>query len=450
MRFVLLALVALGACRCRDAPSVPREHVAITVEHAGASAAEIERSIVLPIEREVARVPGVVGIWSAASEGRATIVVTGDHDLSAPVMDALRGMTRYLPEEVMPPMVVRGDPRAPYAVVYGLAGAPDAVLSEIARDLVEPRVARTPGVHGVEVRGASELAFVLRPDPGKLVAYDVTLAELASALAERSDTPRGLVRATSEREVRARATGDALGELEQLMIATRGDLVVRLRDVAVVELAPARAEPGPVSIAIRFAPRARHEETLAAVETAIGELGASLPAGVTLTRQPMAPAPLEIIVAGPDRSVAAGHVARLASGLGIPAPRPNLIQKLAIDRAAAAALGLHVREVARALQLGAGAPAARWGDRDVIIRLEATAQRELFIRTPAGAVPLERLVQRTETMAPRELVRIDQQPAVVLELPPDLRELASALVDALARELPAGYRVPASLENGLE
>lgn len=97
-------------------------------------------------------------------------------------------------------------------------------------------------------------------------------------------------------------------------------------------------------------------------------------------------------------------------------PRPE--QRIEIDRARAADLGVKVADVAEVLRAGvAGLPIGAT-DPPIWLRFEGAGAREWIdlaeVAGQVGRVPLRSLVQSTEAQAPEVLVRIDRRDVVVV------------------------------------
>lgn len=484
----VLPALALGACGSGSTPPAPAgPAVTISLVHGGASAAELERDAVEPIEHAIGSLAGVRSIRATIEPGRARVVVS--HEAARPlelaaaeVARALREVERSLPAALDPPVISLVDPDGP-ALWLELAGtAPRRMLSDLAREVIEPRLERLLGVGEVELDGAVARAIAIRPDPAKLAAYDVALSELAAAIGSASlELPAGRI-ASRTVAIRVTASHATLEDLGDIVVATREQAVIRVRDIATIEdtieagEAGAAGAPGdaggpsgPLRIGVRLRQGADRRAVLASLRPAIAEIRALLPPGLALEEGAPPPGqrarpPLAVHLRGPDRATLQTIAAKLEADLRAsdtaseivrdPPPGPTELS-ITIDRARAAQLGLSTAALAAALRTVLGAdPLGTLRDRGrahpIVLRLDgdpAELLASVTVRAPGGGrIPLSAAATLTTTSS-EHLLRLDREPAIELALSvspgPPLAAARRRLAE-LARDLPRGYRATLS------
>lgn len=476
----LLGALAAAAAACGSGTATPAAGgpvVTISLVDGGADAAALERSAVEPVEAAVSRLGGVRALRSTIEPGRALVAVTFEParplELAAgDVRRAIDGALRQLPAELEPPVISIAAPGEP-ALRLEISSPQHtrAMLSDLAREVIRTRLERLPGTGAIELDGAVEREIVVRPDLARLAAVDLAPAELATAIqGAMISLPAGrLAPSATPPAVALRVTAApmTLEGLAELVIATRGDAPIRLRDVAMIAEETAGDATRPLSLSLRLQQGARREEVLARVRAAIADLRGELPPGITLA--PMEPPPderrqasLSVSLRGPDRAelrkISAKLEADLRATAGIAevvrAPPPEQpTQTIDIDRDRAARLGVASAQVAstlRAVLGGASVGTLREGPREheIVLRIAGDSP-ELLARLTVragrgGLVPLSEVATLRLT-ASEHLLRLDRERAIELSARVATGASAAAIRRRLAEltrdlPLPPGYR----------
>ncbi|HWO17648.1 MAG TPA: efflux RND transporter permease subunit [Kofleriaceae bacterium] len=470
-----LAVVGGGACGGSPVPSAASGPViAISLHGGGAGAAALEREAVEPIEQAVAGLAGVRSLRSTIEPGHAHVEISFEAsrplDLATDaVMRTVREAQRQLPAGLAPPVISRVDPAGP-VLWFELEGdaAPRAERSELARDVVKPRLERLPGVGAIELAGGVERVIAIRPDLARLAAAGVTLAELAAVVPGTLDVPSGRIDPTSKAVIRIVPAPVTLEGLGELAVASRDGATVRVRDVARLAEETAADDPGgPLALGMRLQQGADREEVLARVRAALADLRRALPPGFALVERPPppvapapVPAPLAVSVRGPDRTVLRTIAAKLEADLRAaggasevtrdpPPGRPE--QTIELDRARAAQLGISSAELAaatRALLSGEPLGTLRVGGREraIVLRLDGSVTERLAqtaVRTASGElVGLAAVATVTATLG-EALLRVDGEPAIELSArvaPGEARAAVRRRLVEATRDLAPGYR----------
>lgn len=228
-----------AAKRPAEVPPVEPMTLEVVASWPDRDAIEIERSVVVPLERTLGRVPALKRMHSSARAGRATIVLTLD-GAAAPwlilaAVDDQIGLAReQLPAEVFTSFAA--GLAAPGGLAFSLSSTGDFMqLQRVARALREALLV-LPGVADVEVCGGAEARVEVAVDPARLSAYRLSIAALVPVLRDSLHEAPGL-----SADLRVLA---GVRSMEQLMdvIVTSGEHPVRLRDVASVAIARAPGE----------------------------------------------------------------------------------------------------------------------------------------------------------------------------------------------------------------
>jgi multidrug efflux pump len=244
---VLVGAISLSRLPNRELPDVDPPVVSVTSVYRGAAPEVVETSVTQPLEDELI---GIEGIRHITSESREQVsVITIEFELSRDVdeaandvRDRVARVRGTLPDEMDDPVVAKRDSDASPVMWIAFAGArySQIELSTIAETRVKDRLSKLPGVSNVIIAGERRYSMRVWIDNSKLTAFNLTVADVEAALQrENVDLPSGRVEGSS-REFTVRT----LGELKtpdayaQLIVAERDGQVVRLGDVARVEVGP--------------------------------------------------------------------------------------------------------------------------------------------------------------------------------------------------------------------
>ena len=246
-------------------PDITNRQVQITTVAPALGPEEVERQVTFPLETELAGLPGLIETRSLSRHGfsQITAVFTDATDIYFArnlVNERLQAARSDLPEGLSPSMgpVVTGlgevyiwtlgftgpaaTPGAPYVTPEGETLVTDPEKATYLRTvqdwIVAPQLKTVPGVAGVDVLGGYVKEYAVHPDPGRLAAYGVGLVQLVEALehANRIAGAGYVNRAGEAYIVRADARLKSLEDLAQTPILNRNGQVIRVSDVAVVEM----------------------------------------------------------------------------------------------------------------------------------------------------------------------------------------------------------------------
>jgi HAE1 family hydrophobic/amphiphilic exporter-1 len=239
-----LGLLALSKLRVNQFPDIEQPILVVNIPYPGASPETVEREVVSRIEKSLQGISGVDRLQSTSSEGSARLVLffNFDKDLvvaADEVRNAIASVRFKLPVEMREPTLQRLDPSAQPIVQMALSSSllTHAEISRLAEDDLSEQFRALPGVAVVNVNGAlrRELSVLLRAE--KLREHEVSVTEVVAALrAQNATAPVGKVRGVLEdQSIRLVGRLASPAEFERIVIKRRGDELVRLSQVAVVE-----------------------------------------------------------------------------------------------------------------------------------------------------------------------------------------------------------------------
>ena len=252
LAIVLVGWRALTALPIQQYPQVESSSVIVSTVYTGASAETVRGFLTTPIERAVSAIGGVDYVESTSRAGLSTVTVRLklDHDTTAALAEVtarLQQVRSELPPDAEPPTVEVQRADRPYATFYvGFTSDERDVpaISDWLERTLQPQLATLAGVQRVTLEGDRPLAMRVWIDPNRLAAHNLSPGEVQGALARNNylaavgQTKSDLV------QVNLLANTDlrSAEEFADLIVAERDGAVVRLSDVARVELGAEEAD----------------------------------------------------------------------------------------------------------------------------------------------------------------------------------------------------------------
>jgi hydrophobe/amphiphile efflux-1 (HAE1) family protein len=243
---VIFGIVSFLSLGVREYPSVDPPIITVRTDYTGANAQIIETQITEPLEDQINRVDGIKSLSSVSSTGRSTIRVEFelgmDLDNAAnDVRDRVAQALRSLPPDIDPPIVSKADADAQFILSITLQSGQRNLLelTEIARNVFAERLQTIQGVSQVSIWGSKQYAMRLILDVDRMNAYQITPLDVRDALNQQNiELPSGQVE--GERRYLTIQTYGRLNteeEFNELIIARKEEIIVRLKDIGRAELA---------------------------------------------------------------------------------------------------------------------------------------------------------------------------------------------------------------------
>ena len=298
LMIMLLGLMGVFGLQTRQYPQVDETVITVTTVYPGASADLIQGFVTTPISAAVASAEGVDYITSQSRPSASVVTVQmrlgQDPDVAlTEVMSKVQEVRARLPSDAQDPSIVKGTGQT-FATMY-LAVQNPAMTAEQVTEYIErvivPRMSTIEGVAESQVMGAANYAMRVWIDPVRLAGQGLTAGEVTQAINEanflaapgrtRNELVGYAITVDSTLQ-----TPEAFGNLP---IAGSGTEIVRLSDVARIELAAASTDmvvsfdgEAGTFIGVFPSPGSNPLDVSAAVLAELPALQASLPDGMTM------------------------------------------------------------------------------------------------------------------------------------------------------------------------
>jgi multidrug efflux pump len=241
---VLIGLISYDRLAVRLIPDVDVPIVTVATAYPGANAEVIETQITQPIEDALSGIEGVdfISSISRAELSQVSVRFKLDRDpdgAASDVRDKVAQSRQFLPEEARPPIVQKQEADAQPIIYMTLTSDrhTGVEVADIADRLVKDRVQTIPGVARADVFG-NRFAMRIWLDPNRLAGFELTPQDVEAALRRQNlEVPAGRVDGL-DREFTVLAETDLNDpyEFEAIIVKETDDFLVRLGDVARVEL----------------------------------------------------------------------------------------------------------------------------------------------------------------------------------------------------------------------
>ena len=220
-------------------PTLSWDTVMIEMPYRGATAKDVERAILIPIEEALEGVKGIEHLNADGSRGRARFYLEAKPgtDLRA-LLEDVKGRVDTIttfPNETERPRIFIPESGNRYEVlsvaVTGDLGAHD--LRKVARRVQEDLL-EMPGISQAVIEGDRRIEISIEADADRLLSYNLSFQDLADSIRRFSiDMPAGAIDSESGTFV-LRTRGQAYSELDfaKIPIRAANGAEVRLGDVA--------------------------------------------------------------------------------------------------------------------------------------------------------------------------------------------------------------------------
>lgn len=238
---LMIAMVTFGFLGLRELntqffPDIEVEVVGVTIVWPGASPEDIDINIVEPVQAQLRYLDGVNELESRSTSGTAsfTLEYKRGSDMSKATNDVESAINQIttLPKDIERPIVRQYVNYDPVGNILLSGPFPEHALKSQAMKIRDGLL--DAGVDKVDLVGvrAEEIWVEIRMD--QIRRYDLTIDQIAAAIRASSlDMPGGLLRADTEKRIRARGlkkTAEEVGEIEVRALPS-GERVL-VRDVA--------------------------------------------------------------------------------------------------------------------------------------------------------------------------------------------------------------------------
>lgn len=250
-----VGLIALLVIPREEEPQISVPMVDIRVVADGLKAPDAVELVTKPLEAVVKGIDGVEHVYSQTQDDRAMVtarflVGTKAEDAILRVHEKIRANYDRIPVGIPEPLIVGRGINDVAIVVLTLAPKPDAAERWTDKDLYEladklrAELMKVDNIGLTYISGGNPQQIRVEPDPEKLALYGVTLQQLVAKVkdANRSFLAGSIRDAGTTRMAAAGQTLVGVPDIGLLLVTTRDNRPVYVRDVASVVIGPSPQE----------------------------------------------------------------------------------------------------------------------------------------------------------------------------------------------------------------
>ena len=249
---VVFGVIGFQSLGVRDYPAIDPPNINVSTSYGGANPDIIETQITEPLEKAINGIAGIKNITSSSSQGRSNINVEFDlavdlETAANDVRDKVSQASRSLPADLeAPPVVSKADASSDPIISMTVQSNTRTPLqvTEYANNVLVERLQTIQGVSGIQIWGEKRYAMRIWFDPEKLSSYNLTPADVQTALLrENVELPSGKI-SGSNTELIVRTFGrlNTEEEFNNIIIRSDSNSNVQVKDIGEAILGPENEE----------------------------------------------------------------------------------------------------------------------------------------------------------------------------------------------------------------
>lgn len=243
---VMLGLVSFGRLGMDLMPDMEIPVAMVMTTYSGAGSEEVETMITETIETAVASVEGVQDIYSMSSTGSSMVMVQYDWGTDLDIAglnlrERVAMVESYLPDGADTPMVMKMNMnQMPILMMAINSDAGLADLKQTIEDDIVPQLERQSGVASVMVGGGYANQVNVTVNPMVLENYNLSMQAIVGAIQSNNMNMAAgqVVDGGKNMTIRLMGKYTALSDIENVDVTLPTGSLVKLKDIATVELVP--------------------------------------------------------------------------------------------------------------------------------------------------------------------------------------------------------------------
>lgn len=294
---LLIGLQAAFKLQIRQYPEISNTTITVTTAYPGANADVIKGFITTQIEQAVASAEGIDTLVSTSKQNVSTVTLNlklnADADRAATdVLSKVNQVRGLLPSEASDPVVSKqtGESTALMYLSFNSSVMSPPQITDYITRVAQPKLQTVDGVANAQILGGQTFAMRVWLDPVRMAAFGVTPVDVATALAANNFTSAaGEIKGDFvQTSINAETSLNSAAAFANLVIFSRDETLIRISDVAQVELGPQSAESSSafdgqkaVFIGIFATPTSNPLTVIEDIRELFPQLVRDLPAGMT-------------------------------------------------------------------------------------------------------------------------------------------------------------------------
>jgi len=240
---VVFGLFSLQRLSIDFFPEMDVPYIIVFTQYAGASAADIEKTVTEPIENSLNMVSDLKRMISSSNDHFSMVALefewgTDLNEAANDIRDAIAMVEQRLPDDAQRPSIMKINTNMmPILFLAVTADESFPALSKILEERIINPLNRIDGVGAISVSGAPVREIQVNLDPAKMEAYRLTIEQIGQVIgSENLNMPAGTMDIGSGSfAIRAQGEFSSSDQLKGLVISRLGGNTVFLSDIAEVK-----------------------------------------------------------------------------------------------------------------------------------------------------------------------------------------------------------------------
>jgi hydrophobe/amphiphile efflux-1 (HAE1) family protein len=239
----------------RQYPELSNTTITVLTTYPGANADLIQGFITVPIQQAVASAEGIDTLVATSTQNVSTVTLNlkldADPDRAmTDVLSKIAQVKSILPREANDSIVTKqtGEGYALMYLSFNSEVMTSSQISDYLQRVVQPKLQTVNGVASAQILGGQVFSMRIWLDPDRMAALGVTPLDVRAALANNNFTSApGQVKGDFvQTNIDAKTSLHSPEAFGRLVVLGRGDSLVRLGDIAEIELGPENADSSSV------------------------------------------------------------------------------------------------------------------------------------------------------------------------------------------------------------
>ncbi|MDF2690602.1 MAG: acriflavin resistance rane protein [Gammaproteobacteria bacterium] len=256
LALIVFGYIGFSHMETRYFPYVEEPYAQVSVHYDGASPDLMESQVTSYLENALINVDGVASIASTSTYNYSRIYLTFDPGSSmikemGDVRTAVSSVTDKLPPNADPAVITSGGVERPVLNIGFMAKQlTPAQIRDYVTQAIEPTLLNLPGMGGAWIYGANQYAMRVWLDPQKMAALGVTVMDIQNTLQNNNiDFSGGAIQGKDRtHSIVANTQLHSVQEFANLIVRDTNGQIIRLKDVADVELGSSSLQDSPMRI----------------------------------------------------------------------------------------------------------------------------------------------------------------------------------------------------------
>lgn len=224
-------------------PSMTIPVITVSTSYNGASADDVKKDIVKPMEDAVSGIAGIDTLSSTSREGSGTVVIQFKQnvDMNTAFLDVQKSVSKAqgkLPNDAGNPVINKIDVNAMSVMTLALSGT--ASIDEIYNqaDKIKTELEKVPGVGQVSLGGADKKELIIKLDKTAVEYYGITINSILGKLkSDNVSMPAGQIKQDKiSQSIRVVGEFQNIDEVKNVLIPTNNGGKVRLGEISDIKL----------------------------------------------------------------------------------------------------------------------------------------------------------------------------------------------------------------------